>query len=90
MNATSPFSLEGKVAIVTGGSTGIGRSIALALAQSGADVAVASRTVEELEATCQEIRSLGRVGFVLPTDVTKYGDLKRMVKRTHQAYLLLC
>ncbi len=54
------FSLEGKVAIVTGGSRGIGRSIALGFAEAGADVVVASRTLAELEKVAQEIEGLGR------------------------------
>ncbi len=53
------LSLDGQVAIVTGAGRGIGRAIALAFAQAGADVAVASRTVEELETAAEDIRALG-------------------------------
>jgi len=54
------FSLEGKVALVTGGSRGIGRSIALAFAHAGADVAVTSRKIEALEKVAEECRAFGK------------------------------
>ena len=61
--------IAGRVALVTGGGRGIGRAIALALAQAGADVAVAARTVPELEAVAAEVAALGRRTFFLPLDV---------------------
>jgi 2-deoxy-D-gluconate 3-dehydrogenase len=65
------FSLSGKRALVTGASRGIGRSISLAFARAGADVAVLSRSGEALEAVCAEIRELGRAAVALPCDVMK-------------------
>ncbi len=62
--------LTGKVAFVTGGGRGIGREIALKFALNGADVAVAARTVEEIEATAEECRSLGVSAVALPLDAT--------------------
>ena len=53
--AASPFSLEGKIAIVTGGGVGIGNSIALEFARAGADVVIASRKIENLEPVAAEI-----------------------------------
>ena len=61
--------LQGKKALVTGGGRGIGRAIALAIADAGGDVAVASRSMHELEAVAGEIRERGTRGFALVMDV---------------------
>jgi NAD(P)-dependent dehydrogenase (short-subunit alcohol dehydrogenase family) len=74
--------LDGKVAIVTGAGRGIGRAIAKALAQAGADVALASRTVAELETAAEEVRALGRRALVVPTDVTDEAAVRRLVQTT--------
>ncbi len=66
---SSAFDISGKTAIVTGGGTGIGRGIALELAKAGADVAIASRNMENLEPTAKEIEALGRRALAIPTDV---------------------
>jgi NAD(P)-dependent dehydrogenase (short-subunit alcohol dehydrogenase family) len=67
------FSLDGKIALVTGGSKGIGRSIALAYAENGADVAIVARGPEALERTCKEIEERGRRAVAVPADL---GDPK--------------
>ncbi|MCS7157654.1 MAG: 3-oxoacyl-[acyl-carrier-protein] reductase [Blastocatellia bacterium] len=73
--------LEGRVAIVTGASQGIGRDCALALAEHGADVALLARTREKLEAVAEEIRQRGQRALALPTDVTEAEQVKAAVAR---------
>lgn len=79
---TVDFSLESKVAFVTGASRGIGRAIAVALAEHGADVAVAARTVEALEETAAEVEATGRRALVVPCDVTDTAQVESAVATT--------
>src|SRR5256712_13453923 len=79
--AKSPFSLEGKTAIVTGGGTGIGRSIAIEFARAGADVALCSRKLEHLEPVAKEITNLGRRTFAVAVDVRQEDQGKGIVER---------
>jgi 2-deoxy-D-gluconate 3-dehydrogenase len=74
--------LDGRVAVVTGASRGIGRSIALALAEAGADVALAGRDVARLDAVAGEIRVSGRRALAVPTDVTDRAQVDALVART--------
>ena len=76
------FSLEGKVAVVTGASRGIGRSVALGMAGAGADVAVAARTEADLETLVKEIEDLDRKAIAVPTDVTDRSALENLFDRT--------
>ena len=75
------FALDGKVAIVTGAGRGIGKGIALAFAQAGADLVCTARTVSQVEATAAEIRSLGRKALAIPCDVKDSRQIDSMVKR---------
>jgi NAD(P)-dependent dehydrogenase (short-subunit alcohol dehydrogenase family) len=74
--------LTGKHALVTGGGRGIGRSIALALARAGADVAVAARTREQLDTVAGEIRVLGRRAIAVPIDLSRRDHIEERVKQT--------
>lgn len=79
-------SLTGKVAIVTGGSSGIGRASAIAFAREGAKVVIASRREEEGEETVRLVKEAGSDGFFVKTDVSKAADVRAMVEKTVQQY----
>jgi NAD(P)-dependent dehydrogenase (short-subunit alcohol dehydrogenase family) len=79
-------SLTGKVAIITGGSSGIGRASAIAFAREGAKVAIASRREEEGEETVRLVKEAGSDGFFVKTDVAKASDVSAMVEKTVQQY----
>ncbi|OAA27514.1 dehydrogenase of unknown specificity, short-chain alcohol dehydrogenase like [Frankia sp. EI5c] len=76
------FSLVDRVAVITGGGTGIGQASALALAEYGADVVLAARRPEPLESTAKEVEALGRRALPLPADVTKAAECQRIVDAT--------
>ncbi len=73
------FDLTDKKALVTGGGRGLGRAIAIGLAQHGADVAVTSRTLAELDETAAEVRRLGRQCLVVPGDAAHKSEIDRVV-----------
>lgn len=75
------YRVDGKVAIVTGGGRGIGKAIALVLAEAGADVAVAARSREQIEQTAEEIRKLQRRALAIPTDVSNEEQVKELVDK---------
>jgi 3-oxoacyl-[acyl-carrier protein] reductase len=84
--ARSPFSLEGKTAIVTGGGTGIGKAIALEFARAGADVGLCSRKLEHLEPVAKAIHDLGRRSFAMAVDVRQEEQVKAVVERAVQEF----
>ena len=76
------FSLEGKVAIVTGGSKGIGRAIALAFAEHGADLVLAARRPEALEKARQDVAATGRRVLTVQADMSKTEDCDKLYEET--------
>ena len=82
----SKFSLKDKVAIVTGGSRGIGQGIAFGFAKAGAKVIVTSRKAQDLEATASEIKAFGGEAMVLPAHLGKMGEIQRVVDAVMAQY----
>ena len=78
--------LAGRVAIVTGAGYGIGKEIALALARDGADVALAARSVEKMEAVAEELRGMGTRPSVLELDIQFEDQCKAVVEKTLSEY----
>ncbi|WP_342431582.1 SDR family oxidoreductase [Neobacillus sp. FSL H8-0543] len=82
MNVKELFDLSGKTAIVTGGSRGIGEQIAFALAESGANIVVCSRKLEDCEVTSSRVRELGVQSLALKCDVSNPEDVNNVVEET--------
>ena len=78
MNTSQLFSLEGKTAIITGGSRGLGREMALAFADQGANIVVASRKVENCEEVASEVRTFGRRALAIGYHAASWTDAERL------------
>lgn len=78
--------LDGKVAIITGGGTGIGKGIGLAFAREGARLVIASRNKDHLESAAEEMRTEGAEVLIVPTDVTDEAQVKALFERTMRAF----
>lgn len=78
--------LSGKVALVTGGTSGIGKATALALAQAGAKVVVAGRRQVEGEETIRQIQAMGGEGFSVTADVSKEADVQILIEKIMTHY----
>ncbi len=82
----SPLDLSGKVAVVVGGTSGIGRAIAHGLAQAGADVISTSRRAEQVAAAAREIEAFGRRSLPVTSDVSDRASLERVLSETVSAF----
>lgn len=82
MGLMEKFSLEGKTVLITGGSKGLGKAVALGLAEAGANIAVAARGIELCEDAAHEIAQKGVRTIAIETDVTKPDQVEKMVRST--------
>ncbi len=80
----SLFSLQGKIAVVTGGGRGLGQGMAVGLAGAGAEVALVSRTEKELKETVAEIRAKGGKADAYPADISKLNQIPDLVQVIHK------
>ncbi|MDO8671670.1 MAG: glucose 1-dehydrogenase [Dehalococcoidia bacterium] len=86
MTGLDRFSLAGKVALVTGGSRGMGREIALGYAEAGADVVVTSRSLADVERVADEVRQRGRRALAVATDVSKADGVENLVVKSLESF----
>src|SRR5829696_6171092 len=82
MSVLDRFRLDGKVAVVTGASSGLGAEFARGLAEAGADVAICARRTDKLKATCAEVEALGRRCLAVTADVALPEDCTRVAEET--------
>jgi NAD(P)-dependent dehydrogenase (short-subunit alcohol dehydrogenase family) len=80
------FDLTGKVAIVTGGSRGLGREICLGLARAGADVVVSSRKLAACQAVAKQVESLGRNALPAAGDMSRWSDIDALAEKAHERF----
>ncbi|MBI1261741.1 MAG: glucose 1-dehydrogenase [Rhizobiales bacterium] len=83
---TNLFDLTGKVALITGGSRGLGRQMALAFAENGADIIIASRKLDACEAAAEEVRALGRKALAISINASRWADMDRLAEEAYDAF----
>jgi NAD(P)-dependent dehydrogenase (short-subunit alcohol dehydrogenase family) len=80
------FSLEGKIALVTGGSRGLGRQMVLAFARAGADVVITSRKIESCQEVADEVEALGRKALPVACHVGRWADIDALVDTAYNTF----
>ena len=80
--STNLLSLEGKVAVVTGGTSGIGRALSIGLAEAGADVVATARRPQQVDETATAIEALGRQTLRIASDVCDRPSLEKLLAAT--------
>ena len=86
MTDSTKRTLDGKVAIITGAGSGIGRGIAIRMAQAGASIVLAGRRPEPLEQTLDQLAALGSDGIAVPTDISNRIDVDNLIKTAIAEY----
>ena len=82
MSVIDRFRLDGKVAVVTGASSGLGAAFATGLAEAGADIAICARRADRLQQTAEQVRALGRRCHAVTADVAVPEDCTRVIEET--------
>ncbi|MER2087063.1 glucose 1-dehydrogenase [Rhodococcus sp. (in: high G+C Gram-positive bacteria)] len=83
---TGLFSLDGKVALVTGESRGLGREMVLAFAEAGADVVVTSRKADACEEVAREVRALGRTALPVACHIGRWNEIDALVDKAYEVF----
>lgn len=80
------YSLEGKVALITGGSRGLGREMALAFAKAGADIIIVSRKIESCETVAKEVEELGRKAYPYACHAGRWDEINQLVEEVYEKF----
>ncbi|MCK0508161.1 glucose 1-dehydrogenase [Aromatoleum anaerobium] len=86
MNILDRFNLDGCVAVISGAGRGIGRAIALAFAETGADVVCAARTLADVEAVAEEVRAMGRRALAISCDVNNPAQREAVIAAARESF----